>query len=247
MISVALAAFNGRHFIEAQVASILVQLSATDELVVADNGSSDGTWTWLEVMASTDSRVRIFQNTKTHGVIANFEFAIMQCRGDVIFLSDQDDLWLDGKVSKMTEALFSTHNLLLVQSDARLIDETDQVIEPSFFALRRSGPGIIKNFIRNTYQGCTLAFRRELLDLALPFPPYLPMHDMWLGILAESVGDVLFMPDCLTAYRRHRDNRSGLSPRETRQILSWRLDLAWALFRRWPTIRQIKKQGRVTR
>jgi GT2 family glycosyltransferase len=229
MISVAMTAFNGRRFIEAQAASILSQLAQEDELVVADNGSTDGTWQWLTELAAADSRVRALHNTESRGVIANVEFAVRQCRGELIFLADQDDRWLAGKVNRIRAVFASSPRVLLVQSDAELIDESDRPIGPSFYALRDSRPGFWFNFLRNTYQGCTMAFRRELLELALPFPARLPMHDMWFGLLAELAGEVRFIPDRLTAYRRHGENLSGLKPQRFLQILVWRLDLGRAL------------------
>lgn len=229
MISVALATFNGLRYLPAQVDSILMQLTDQDELVIADNGSDDGTWTWLGSLAQQDPRIRLFQNLESRGVVANFNFALQQCRGDYIFLADQDDLWYPGKISTLCDVFAKSGKILLVQSDADLIDEQGNVIAPSFYALRRSGPGFWKNFARNSYQGCTLAVRRELLDLALPIPGKVPMHDMWLGLLAELTGQVRFIPDRLTSYRRHSENLSGLSPRGIRQILAWRIALALAL------------------
>lgn len=244
MISVALAAYNGRRFIEVQVASILAQLGATDELVVADNGSTDGTWEYLQGLALADPRVKTFHNLTERGVIANFGFALAHCQGDIIFLADQDDRWYPNKVALICATFTQSPGILLVQSDAELIDEQDQLVAPSFFALRHSGPGFFKNFLRNTYQGCTLAIRRELLALALPFPPQLPMHDMWLGLLAERAGEVRFIPDRLTAYRRHADNKSGLNPKGARQVLRWRLDLATALCSRLLRFRRSFRTGR---
>lgn len=246
MISVALASFNGQRFIEAQITSILEQLGSEDELVVADNGSTDGTLDYLTKLAQKDARVSLFLNDKIPGVLANFEYALNRCRGDLIFLSDQDDLWLPNRIAIISDAFAHNPRLILVQSDASLIDEQGRQLEPSFYALRDSGPGTFKNYWRNTYQGCTLAFRRTLLDTALPFPARLPMHDMWLGILAEWLGEVKFIPDRLTLYRRHVDNKSGLKPRETRQVIRWRLDLAAALLIGWRRTVRVRRQNKVS-
>lgn len=244
MISVALASFNGSRFILPQVESILEQLGADDELVVADNGSTDGTWEILTDLSKRDLRVKIFLNDQIKGVIQNFAYALQQCQGEIIFLADQDDLWYPTKVKAILDVFDRNSPVLLIQSDAELIDENGQLLEPSFFALRQSGPGVLKNFWRNTYQGCTLAFRKSLLAVALPFPAHLPMHDMWLGILAEWTGKVLFIPDRLTAYRRHAGNKSGLLPRETRQVIRWRVDLAIALISRLHKAVQIRQANR---
>ena len=232
MISVAMTTFNGLRFLGEQVESILVQLDADDELVIADNGSTDGTWQWLSDLAQRDPRVHLFQNLETRGVVANFNYALQRCSGELVFLADQDDYWHPGKIAAICDAFADSAQILLVQSDADLIDESGQVVAPSFFALRRSGPGFWKNFAKNTYQGCTFAVRHQLLEMALPFPAKVPMHDMWLGLLAELTGDVRFIPDRLTSYRRHGENLSELTPRSAWQILVWRINLALALFSR---------------
>ena len=229
MISVAMAAYNGLPYIGQQVASILAQLASDDELVVSDNGSTDGTWAWLQQQAAADPRIRPFPYTERQGVVANFEQALGRCRGDLVFLSDQDDIWLPGRVRAMTRPFADNPDLLLVQADAELIDAAGRVTAPSFFAGRRCGPGVLKNFYKNTWQGCSLCCRRRLLDLALPFPPGLPMHDMWLGLIAEICGPVLFLPAVLLQHRRHEQNRSALRRSGWLRVIGWRLRLARAL------------------
>ena len=245
MISVAMITYNGLVFLPAQVTSILDQLSDQDELVISDDGSTDGTWAFLSDLAQRDPRVRLLRNQGRPGIIGNFDHALQHCRGAIIFLSDQDDLWYPGKVARLSQVLSDPPRPWLVQSDAKLIDDKGQVTAPSFFALRHSRPGFWTNFWRNTYQGCTLAFRRELLSVALPLPERLPMHDMWLGLLAELSGQVRFIPDRLTGYRRHGDNQSALTPRSPGQILAWRIQLGLALtgrcLARYRTIQKLRR------
>lgn len=247
MISVAMITYNGLQFLPEQVHSILGQLTRADELVISDDGSTDGTWDWLSSLANQDPRVRLFRNQGRPGVIGNFDQALRLCQGEIIFLSDQDDRWYPDKVARLSQALAGPDVIWLAQSDAELIDEQGQVTAPSFYALRQSRPGFWTNFWRNTYQGCTLAFRRELLDLALPLPTRLPMHDMWLGLLAELAGNVRFIPDRLTGYRRHSDNQSALTPRSPGQILVWRLNLALALagrcLSRYRTVQKLRRMA----
>ena len=247
MISVAMITYNGLAFLPAQVASILDQLADQDELVISDDGSTDGTWDFLADLAQKDPRIHLLRNQGRPGIIGNFDHALQHCRGEIIFLSDQDDLWYPGKVARLSEALSTPPMPWLVQSDATLINAQDQVTAPSFYALRHSRPGFWVNFWRNTYQGCTLAFRRELLEIALPLPASLPMHDMWLGLLAELTGQVRFIPDRLTGYRRHDDNQSALSPRSPGQVLAWRIQLGLALtgrcLARWRTIQKLRRMS----
>lgn len=103
-VSVALASYNGKQFIEEQLDSILAQLTCDDELVVSDDGSSDGAWELILRRSGADSRIRPVRNSHL-GVVGNFNSALSRCVGDVVFISDQDDVWLPGKRQAMVEAL----------------------------------------------------------------------------------------------------------------------------------------------
>ncbi len=198
MISVCLTSFNGALFIKEQLVSVLNQLANDDELLVADDGSTDDTIAIVESIQ--DSRLRIVGVNGQLGVVKNFERVLKEARGQYVFLCDQDDIWLPNKVSECLSAL--EENILVV-TDCKVVDQNLNEIQPSFFELRNSGKGIFKNIWKNTYLGCCMAFRRELLVIAMPMPAKIPMHDMWLGILAETQGAILFMPQKLSLYRRH--------------------------------------------
>lgn len=198
-----MATYNGADYLKPQLDSILSQLSENDELIISDDSSTDET---IEIIQqNNDKRIRLFEGNKFGSPIFNFEHALKQVSGKLIFLTDQDDLWLPDKVRVMTEALADCD---LAVSDCSVINETNQVVEPSFYMLRRSGPGFWKNFYKNTYLGCCMAFRAEVLNWALPFPDNIPMHDMWLGLVAEMFGKTEFCPQTLSHYRRHWQNVS---------------------------------------
>lgn len=205
MISVCMASFNGARYIGEQVASILSQLGEGDELIVSDDGSTDGTCD--VVRAFGDARVRLVVNEGRHGVVGNFENALCKARGEIVFLSDQDDVWLAGHVSECVEALGRVD---LVVTDCVVTDGELRVVSPSFFELRgSSGAGFWRNLVRNSYLGATMAFRRSLLEVALPFPSRLPgFHDMWLGSLAALTGRVGFLDHKGILYRRHESTAS---------------------------------------
>jgi glycosyltransferase involved in cell wall biosynthesis len=203
MISVCLASFNGAPYIREQIASILSQLGPGDELIVSDDGSSDGTPDIIRGL--NDERVRLLSGHERVGVVQNFERAILASVGEIIFLSDQDDVWLPGKVEACLATLKSN---ILVVTDCRVVDSDLRVTHDSFFVFRGSRPGILRNIFRNTYLGCCMAFRRELLGAALPLPARVPMHDMWLGLVAETVGRVAFISTPYLLFRRHGKNAS---------------------------------------
>ena len=209
MISVCMASFNGEKYIERQIDTILQNLSENDELIISDDNSVDSTREIIKSYMERDNRIKLV-NGPNQGVIANFENAICHAKGDFIYLADQDDLWDSKKVSHM-QACFAKKTCILVMHDADIIDGDDIVVENSFFKRRGSKPGVINNIIKNSYIGCCMAFRRELLDVALPIPRNIEMHDQWLGVLAETKGNVVFWDEVLFHYRRHGDNVSSFT------------------------------------
>lgn len=221
-VSACVATFNGAPYVAQQLRSILAS-PRVDELLVSDDGSTDDT---LQIVAALgDPRIRLLRGPRT-GLIRNFEWLLSQARGEIIFLADQDDVWLPHKVETMLEALQSAD---LVVSDCIIVDNDMRVLQPSFQTLRQSGPGLLKNLTRNGYLGCCMAFRRSVLKYALPFPRRVPMHDWWIGLVAEHVGTVRFLQEPLLMYRRHGDNASSTSERSTaplRRQIGWRAILA---------------------
>ncbi len=234
-ISVCIASYNGESYIKAQLESILIQLSQHDEIIISDDGSTDST---LNVIKSIkDDRIRIVHNTQHHGILQNVENSLRFATRDVIFLSDQDDIWLNEKVNKMAEQLV-TYDLVI--SDCKVTDTHLTIKNDSFFKLRKSGSGLVKNIVKNNYVGCCMAFNRNVLKAALPFPANIPMHDSWIGLVAELVGKVKFLDEPLILYRRHASNASATAEVSKSPLLTkirWRSILLYELTVRYFKIR----------
>lgn len=223
-VSVCMPVYNGLPYLQEQVKSILQQLEPSDELVVSDDGSTDESIAWLQSLG--DARVRVLQESPCRHPSYNLEKALQAARGKYILLADQDDIWLSGKVNLMVAALKSH---ALVVHDCMVTDEKLQVQVPSFFAIHGSGPGLLKNFIRNSYLGCCMGFRREVLDKAMPFPKGIGMHDIWLGLVAALWFKTAFISEKLVLYRRHGNNASTTSDKSKLSLwqqLQLRLTLA---------------------
>lgn len=224
--------FNGSVYIAEQIHSVLQQLNKNDELIILDDVSSDNT---ADVICAnfTDNRIIFKQNTERLGVIHNFEQALKIASGDYIFLCDQDDIWLEKKVTQTITALKDS---LLIVSDCKVVDANLSEIHPSFFEIRKSAPGLIKNLYRNSYLGCCMAFRKELLPFILPIPNSVPMHDMWIGMIAETIGKVSFIHEPLMLYRRHGKNASPTAEKSgfnLYQQIKFRLILTYLLIVRY--------------
>lgn len=144
-ISVAMAYYNGGTYIEEQMDSILSQLGEKDEVIVSVDGASDGSKPLLLKMAEVDSRIHIVKGPGK-GVVRNFENAIRHCNGDIIYLSDQDDIWKPDKVEKVNYA-FSNPEVKAVLHDAEIVDEKGVATgswQP-FFSIRGAGLGFEKS------------------------------------------------------------------------------------------------------
>ena len=206
MISVCIATYNGEKYIKEQLDSILCQIGDDDEIIISDDGSTDGTISIIRKL--NDNRITILHST-AHNIIRNFENALKHAKGNYIFLADQDDVWLPDKYEKCLSLL---KDYDLVVSDAIVTDEKLNTIKKSFFYHFNCGKGIMKNAIRSTYFGACMAFNRKTLNYALPFPNDKEIgHDLWIGFVAEITGKVLFFPEALILYRRHKNAFTNIS------------------------------------
>ena len=218
-----MATYNGEKYIRQQLGSILGQIGESDEIIISDDSSSDRT---VEIIKTfDDKRIRLLENNRFKSPAYNFENALKKAVGDIIFLSDQDDIWLENKVKIMIGLL---QQYELVVSDCIIINENEDILQESFFKIRGSKKGLLNNLIKNSYMGCCMAFNRRILDIALPFPDNLPMHDMWIGMIGELYGKTYLCDQKLIKYRRHEHSASptcGPSPYTLIDKISFRLNL----------------------
>ena len=227
-ISVALAAYKGEDFIEEQLNSILSQLNPLDEVVVSDDFPEGKTKEVVMKLAHDDSRIKYIAGP-AKGLIMNFENAIKHCTGDFIFLADQDDVWLPDKAGAVAEKLASGADLVL--HNAMVTDSDLTVSDTSFFSSHGTKTGYFNNLVKNSYMGCCMAFRRELTEKILPFPESLPMHDQWIGLIAEKTGKVCLIEKPLILYRRHGGNMTG-GKTSLKQKIMWRISIAQEIRKR---------------
>lgn len=204
MISVCIATYNGERYIRQQIESIVCQLNVDDEIIVSDDGSTDGT---LDIVKGIgDKRIKIIEGPGRKSPILNFECALKASKGDFIFLSDQDDVWKPDKVEICMKWLKTYH---CVVSDAEVTDNRLKPLYPSLYDIMQVKQTRIYNTIwKNGYTGCCMAFRRNVLEASLPFPKDIPMHDIWIGNVAAYKYNVIFIPDRLIHFRRHENTIS---------------------------------------
>lgn len=226
-ISVCMAAYNGGAFVEPQLRSILSQLRPRDEVVIVDDGSTDDTLKRIAQIG--DMRVRVLKHEHNAGVVATFEDALRLASGEILFLSDDDDVWAPTKVQQFLHAFENGPDVEIVQSRVRMIDENDRpMLNSRINRHGRFAPGFWHNLFMNHYQGSAMALRASLLGRVLPIPVSTSfLHDVWIGTRNDLVGGkFVFIDEDLLFYRRHGNNASrAKSPLEkirtrTRLILA---------------------------
>lgn len=233
-VSVCMATYNGERFVVEQLQSILNQLTQEDEVVIVDDASTDDTVT--KIKSLDDSRIRLLRNEENAGVQATFERAIRASSGEILFLSDQDDIWAPQKVERILEAFRSHPDVMLVVTDSTLIDENGTPTSSSYFAGRgKFHSGLWVNLVRNRFLGCAMTFRAELLSDILPFPQQREvLHDIWIGIRTSLSGHrTLYIDEPLVLYRRHPATVTGRRTLSLKRKLALRISLILALTEFW--------------
>jgi glycosyltransferase involved in cell wall biosynthesis len=223
-LSVALCTYNGARYLGEQLDSIGTQFLSPDEVVVSDDGSTDATQHILEEGAARSPLdVRIYKNDRTLGAAKNFERAISLCRGDVIALADQDDVWHPAKLDRTFRFLSDHPSVVMVFTDADVVDEQLRPMGYRMWRTRRfrsseqslmsRGRGVEVLLRRNIVTGATMAFRSDLKDLILPIPNNsIHVHDGWIAFLAAATFDVGFLRDPLLQYRQRPHQVIGAHP-----------------------------------
>ena len=229
MISVALAAYKGEKYIYEQIKSILPQLARDDEIIVSDDRPGGITEKIVRKMMEKDKRIKYVEG-KGKGVVENFVNAIRYCRGDKIFLCDQDDVWLPDKVKLVMREFDKGADLVI--HNAYVTDRRLKITDYSFFELRGSRKGIVRNIIKNSYMGCCMAFDRKMLKKIMPMPKSVPMHDQWIGLICEIYGKVVFLDQPLIYHRMHGNNVTGVKKNSLAQQAEWRRYITARLMRR---------------
>ncbi|WP_455635203.1 glycosyltransferase [Parabacteroides sp.] len=242
-VSVAMAVYNGEKYVRDQIISILSQLRKDDELIISYDESSDNSLSILTEFAQYDKRVKIYDNPYKPGVAKNFQNALEHCLGDIIFLSDQDDVWLPDKLNQVLP-VFEDKKIAVVFHDAYLTDQYLNIISESTFALRGgSRETVLGNLFRLSFIGCCMAFRSTYKEVILPIPSVFFAHDWWIGCLLGCGKTKMKALKKPLIYHRMHDNNT--TPKK-RRPLSYQLRIRWFLsvylINRWSKKMRIDKQ-----
>jgi hypothetical protein len=224
-ISIAICTYNGAEFLPAQLQSIMDQSRRPDEIVICDDGSTDGTRSMLEKFASVSSiPIDLHFNKQNLGSVKNFEQAITLCTGDLIALSDQDDVWRSDKLHLFESVLNNSPSAGLVFSDAEIVDENLKPLNRRMWdgvgfdahkrKLIKTGRALEVLITGCTVTGATMAFRSSFVKLSLPIPEEIAMiHDGWIALTIAAVAEVVAIDEPLIQYRQHAQQQIGAPAR----------------------------------
>src|SRR5574337_1028555 len=232
-LSIVMCTYNGAAYLQPQLDSLLAQTRLPDEIVIGDDGSTDAT---MDILRRFDARARqagiqvvLRQNPQNLGYVENFTAGLHQARGAVLFLCDQDDVWRADKLARMAANFENDPSLLLLHSEARLVDTRGDPLGCSMFdALQltaqekqaiHAGCAFEVVLRRSFVTGATAAVRRELVPLALPVAAEW-IHDEWLAAVAAAAGRLDVIEDELIDYRQHDANQIGARKRTL--AMKWR-------------------------
>lgn len=217
-VSVCLATYNGEKYIEAQINSILPQLSENDELIILDDGSKDKTIDLIKALNS--SRIKVFVNEKNLGHVKTFEKLLSLGQNEVLFMCDQDDIWAENKV-QIYKDYFKNNNVFLISDNSYFIDkvgnQTD--INPDIVILSKDTSTDYNRNILDIYKGsagyygCGMAVKKDILEVILPIPDYVESHDLWIAMAANMMKSNLHIDD-KTFYRRIHGENDSLKKRK---------------------------------
>lgn len=218
-ISVAMCTYNGSNYLGEQLASVMSQSRLPDEVVVCDDKSTDGTRKLLEDFArNSPFVVRVFNNENRLGSTKNFEKAIALCSGDVIVLSDQDDIWMSNRLQRTEDLFLSDPSIGMIFGDAEIINQDSsptgkrlwRTVKFRFQQRRQFSAGRAADALlnHNVVTGATAAFRSRLVDVLLPIPS-LWVHDGWIALICSFVSKVIALDERLIWYRKHSGQQIG--------------------------------------
>lgn len=257
MIDILLSTYNGAKYLSEQLDSLISQDYTDWRLLVRDDGSTDETLSVVRRYAERDERIHIMHDELGNiGVIRSFEELLRWSEAPYVMFCDQDDVWLESKVSKTLERVQSAEgkvqSAVLCFTDLCVVDEQLRTLYPSFWSLNRDPMPTAARWpwvaVANPMPGCTAMLNRRAVEAVLPFPASIPMHDWWIICRIARMGKVIYVPEATILYRQHGGNTWGVRQADAHYYLSvlHHMRAKWQEFRALePFLREIGFGGAV--
>ncbi|WP_448339343.1 glycosyltransferase family 2 protein [Desulfovibrio piger] len=213
-ISIILPVYNAKQYLEASVYSILNQSLTDFELILINDGSTDGSEKIVRQLAARDSRIRLVQRPNK-GLIATLNEGISLARSPFIARMDADDIALPHRLERQCTYLKIHPEAVAVGSYVKLMDECGHTYRTKYLP---TGEKLRKAFL----WGCpimhpTVMMRTEAVRKAGGYSPEFPSAEdyaLWLRLL--SLGEIDNIHEALLSYRVHGSSISHVHARQQR-------------------------------
>lgn len=217
-VSVAMCTYNGGEYLQPQFESILKQTRPPDEIVIFDDCSTDGTREVLSEYAEEyPELISLHMNDQNIGLDQNFGRAIRACSGDVIAISDQDDIWDLEKLERQLDvfqhrdAALVFHNSTVATESLDPISTLWETLTPEYRPSNNEPNEQFRSLVRRNFvQGATMLFDVSLREYCLPIPDYW-FYDYWIATVAAYRGGVHGIDETMLTYRQHEKQAIGAS------------------------------------
>ena len=232
-MSVCMASYNGSPFVVEQVKSILDELQEADQLIIVDDCSDEETRKVLEDFR--DPRIKLEFNSTNIGHVKTFEKAILHARNTIVILSDQDDIWVSGRLDFLVEKLVNSGQMLVTSNFLTFKINIESTEIPTITVDEENSNSNLANILgiflgTKSYYGCTMAFTKSFQKVALPIPSFTESHDLWFAIIANVLGRNLHVNNYTVFRRLHDSNVTQYKGRSFASKIFSRLIFLWLLF-----------------
>lgn len=242
-ISVCMATYNGEKYVSRQLRSILEQMTDTDEVIVVDDCSTDGTVETVKRLG--DHRITVYVNDRNRREVFSFGRAMSLAKNDFLFLSDQDDIWIPGRVSLMQQCLIES-GASVVTTNFEWINANEEPIHVSYDGVKsldskKYFKNIVDIFVGKTnYFGCAMALRREFAHKVVPIPSFVESHDLWIALASNLAGSNVHLDEKTFLKRKHTSNAtSTVSTRNLYRKLRSRVVFAMSILVLFPKLKNL--------
>ena len=214
MVSIVLATYNGEKYLKEQLNSLVNQTLKPDEIVFVDDGSKDSTLTLVHQFVEEHPEIscKVLLNEENLGPARTFARGVMNTSGDIIFFSDQDDIWYEFKLEQMVQIFEQMPEVQVLCTAYDIYDDKNQTIIPKEYQSEMVKPISLHEVLyENVSPGCTTALRSTLKDEAKKINEKMYVHDWFYTILAANQNGLFFYDKSLIKYRVHQSNTVGMN------------------------------------
>lgn len=219
LVSIALTTYNGGKLIIEQIDSILKQTYQNFELVISDDGSNKETIDILNTYTQKNKKIKWYRSKLQRGYVKNTQNAISLCKGKIIFLCDQDDIWYAEKIEKHVECYrdetikWVYNRLIITDAISNPIGKIEDTM-PDYYRQKN----MLENIWGSCIGGAMTSYRSEIIKKAMPIPDYAPAHDSWIQLIIYPAKP-FFVNQVLQTYRQHENNQIGLKFKTKGEIM----------------------------